>query len=214
MNKADLIPFIRQIINEASLPDDPFADEMDDTLLVFVRTAMTQLASMPSYQGTPSVLEDKECVEFSARPDGLYYAIIKPREDFLRPVGVNLEGWVRPVFDFQSAIGTPFLRQYSSAPGIGSGPNSPSAFITKDDQRLVIAHAVTEPKGYSLRYIAIPEIEADGTISIPERYHAPLAYTAAGLYMQSINEYDVAKAAFDTAASFIQTINNKTTDQQ
>lgn len=214
MNKADLIPFIRQIINEASLPDDPFAGEVDDTLLVFVRAAMTQLASMPSYQGTPSVLSDEARVTFSARPDGLYYAVIKPGEDFLRPVGVNLEGWVRPVFDFQPATGTSFLRQYSSAPGIGSGPHSPSAFITKDDQHLVIAHAVTEPKGYTLRYIAIPDIADDGTITIPERYREPLAYTAAGLYMQSINEYDVAKAAFDTAASYIQTINNKTTDQQ
>ena len=131
MNKADLIPFIRQIINEASTSDDPFTNEMDETLLMFVRAAMTQLASMPSYQGTPSELKDAGCITFSKRPDGLYYAVIKPKEDFLRPVGVNLEGWVRPVFDFQQAQGTQFLRQYSSAPGIGAGPHSPSASLPR-----------------------------------------------------------------------------------
>ena len=214
MNKADLISFIRQIINEAAIPDDPFANEVDDTILAFVRAAMTQLASMPSYQGETAVLEDSSRVTFSARPDGLFYAVIRPGEDFLRPVSVNLEGWVRPAFEFQPATGSQFLRQYSSAPGIGSGPHSPSAFITTDEQHLVIAHAVTEAKNYALRYIAIPHIDDDGTISIPERYREPLAYTAAGLYMQSINEYDVAKTAFDTAASYIQTINNKSTDQQ
>ena len=214
MNKADLISFIRQIINEAAIPDDPFANEVDDTILAFVRAAMTQLASMPSYQGETAVLEDSSRVTFSARPDGLFYAVIRPGEDFLRPVSVNLEGWVRPAFEFQPATGSQFLRQYSSAPGIGSGPHSPSAFITTDEQHLVIVHAVTEAKNYALRYIAIPHIDDDGTISIPERYREPLAYTAAGLYMQSINEYDVAKTAFDTAASYIQTINNKSTDQQ
>ena len=214
MNKTDLIPFIRQIINEASLPDDPFANEVDDTILVFVRAAMKQLASMPSYQATPAVLDNAENVAFCARPDGLQYAVIKPGEDFLRPVSVNLEGWVRPIHDFQPTIGTQFLRQYSSAPGIGSGPNAPAAFFMNEGEPVVFAHAVAEPKGYTLQYIAIPQIKEDGTITVPERYREPLAYTAAGLYMQSINEYDVAKTAFDTAASYIQTINNKSTDQQ
>lgn len=213
MNTADLIPFIRYIINEISVSGDPFSDETDNAIKSFVQAAMTQLAAMPSYQGATSALSDPSQATFSPRPDGLYCAVIKPSEDFLRPVSVNLEGWVRPVYYFLPAMGTQFLKEYSSAPGIGSGPCSPSAFITKDAQQLIVAHAVPEPGEYILRYIAIPKIDTDGNIPVPSSYREALAYTAAALYMQSINEYDSAKAAFDTAASYIQTINNKTIDQ-
>lgn len=214
MNTADLIPFIRHIINEAAIAGDQFSNETDTAIKAFIRAAMTQLAVMPAYQGTPSEITDTSRITFSKRPDGLFYATIKPGSDFLRPVSVNLEGWVRPVLDFQPATGVLFLKQYSSALGIGSGPHSPVAFITKDDQNLIIAHAVKEQKGYSLRYIPVPEIAADGSVPVPECYREALSYTAAALYMQSINELSGAKSAFDTAASYIQTINSKTTDQQ
>ena len=214
MKTTDLIPFIRHIINELSIAGDPFSNETDQAIESFIRAAMTQLASMPAYQGASSVLSDTSHVTFSPRPDGLFCAIINPGEDFLRPVSVNLEGWVRPVYHFLPAMGSQFLKEYSSAPGIGSGPNSPSAFITRDAQQLIIAHAVTKQGDYNLRYIAIPEIAADKTVPVPSCYREALAYTAAALYMQSINEYDAAKAAFDTAASYIQTINNQTIEQQ
>ena len=209
MKTTDLIPFIRHIINELSVSGDTFSDETDKAIEDFIRAAMTQLAAMPAYQGASTLLADTSSVTFSPRPDGLYCAIIKVPEDFLRPVSVNLEGWVRPVYHFLPAIGSQVLREYSSAPGIGSGPNSPSAYITKDAQQIIVAHAVSKPGDYNLRYVAVPQIAADLTIPVPSCYREALAYTAAALYMQSINEYDAAKAAFDTAASYIQTINNK-----
>ena len=210
MNVQDLIPLIRHIVNEADVPDDPFTAETDEAIKDFIRSAMVQLAAMPSYQGTPAILQGEGHVTFSARPDGLFYAVIRIPEDFLRPVSVNMEGWVRPVYEFLPASGTPFLKQYSSVPGIGSGPSSPVAFITTDGDQLVIAHAVKKAGDCNLRYISVPEIGQDNTITVPGVYREALAYTAAALYMQSINEYDAAKAAFDTAGSFIQTINNKT----
>ena len=210
MNVQDLIPLIRHIVNEASVPDDPFTAETDEAIKDFIRSAMVQLAAMPSYQGTPTILQGQEHVIFSARPDGLYYAVIRIPEDFLRPVSVNMEGWVRPVYEFLPASGTPFLQQYSSVPGIGAGPSSPVAFITTDGEKLVVAHAVKKAGDCNLRYISVPEIGPDDAITVPGVYREVLAYTAAALYMQSINEYDAAKAAFDTAGSFIQTIKNKT----
>lgn len=210
MNTTDLIPFIRHIINQVGVSGDTFSEETDTAIRTFIQAAATQLAAMPAYQGTPSVVTGSEQVEFTKRPDGMFYATIKPGSDFLRPVSVNLEGWVRPVFEFAPATGTNFLRQYSSAPGIGSGPNSPTAFMTTDDQHLVIAHAVSEVKGYELRYMAVPTIADDGTIPVPASYREALAYSTAGLYLQSVQEYDSAKAAFDTASSYIQIINSRT----
>ena len=210
MNVQDLIPLIRHIVNESAVPKDPFTAETDEAIKDFIRSAMVQLAAMPSYQGTPATLQGVGHVTFSARPDGLFYAVIRIPENFLRPVSVNMEGWVRPVYEFLPASGTQFLQQYSSVPGIGAGPSSPVAFITTDGEQLVVAHAVKKTGDCNLRYIAVPEIGVDGTITIPGAYREALAYTAAALYMQSINEYDAAKAAFDTAGSFIQTINNKT----
>ena len=210
MNVQDLIPLIRHIVNEAAVPDDPFTEETDEAIKDFIRSAMVQLAAMPSYQGTPATLQGEGHVTFSARPDGLFYAVIRIPENFLRPVSGNSEGWVRPVYEFLPAAGTQFLQQYSSVPGIGAGPSSPVAFITTDGEQLVVAHAVKKAGDCNLRYIAVPEIGTDNTITIPGAYREALAYTAAALYMQSINEYDAAKTAFDTAGSFIQTINNKT----
>lgn len=210
MNVNDLIPLIRHIVNEADIPGDPFSAETDAAIRDFIRSAMVQLASMPSYQGASTILNDAASVTFSARPDGLFCAIIRQPKDMLRPVSVNLEGWVRPVYEFLPAVGTPFLQQYSSVPGIGSGPSSPVAFITTDGQDFIVAHAVKKAGDYNLRYIAVPEIATDDTIPVPSLYREALAYTASALYMQSINEYDAAKAAFDTAGSIIQTINNKT----
>lgn len=210
MNVNDLIPLIRHIINEAAVPDDPFTDETDEAIKDFIRSAMIQLAAMPSYQGIPTILQGEGHVTFSPRPDGLTYATIRIPEDFLRPVSVNMEGWVRPVYEFLPASGTPFLQQYSSVPGIGAGPSSPIAFITTDGEQLVVAHAVKEAGDCNLRYIAVPKIGPDDTITIPGVYREALAYTAASLYMQSINEFDASKAALDTAGRYIQTINNKT----
>lgn len=214
MNTAELIPFIRNIINEASVPGDSVASDFETVILDFIQAAATQLASMPAYQGSTSSLTETANVTFSARPDGMYYAVIKPGDDFLRPVSVILSGWVRPVFQFEPAVGTPFLRQYSSVSGIGSGPDSPVAFVTTDQQALIIAHAIKTPGDYALRYMAVPKIEADGTLPVPAQYREPLAYTAAALYLQSITEYNAAKAAFDVAGSIIQTINSKTNQQQ
>ena len=209
MKVQDLIPLIRHIINEAAVPEDPFTAETDEAIKDFIRSAMVQLAAMPSYQGTPATLKGVDRVTYSKRPDGLYYAEISIPDNCLRAVSVNMKGWVRPVYEFFPASGTLFLQQYSSVLGIGAGASSPVAFITTGGERLVIAHATKESGNCEFLYIAVPEIGSDGSISIPDVYREALAYTAAALYMQSINEYDAAKAAFDSAGSFIQSINSK-----
>ena len=209
MNITDLIQDVRRIINEVAVENDTFTAEADAAIREFVRAAMVHLAAMPSYQGTPTITTDKSNIQFSPRPDGMMYAVIQPPADFLRPVSLKLQGWIRPVTVFLPAHGSSFLSQYSSAPGIGAGPNSPAAFITSDAGSYIIAHSVQAETTYSLSYMAVPSVGADGTVSVPDRYRDALAYTASAFYLQSVNEYDAAKAAFDTAASYIQIIDNK-----
>ena len=57
---------------------------------------------------------------------------------------------------------------------------------------------------YTVKYISAPSINADGTIGMPEKYADVLAYTTAGLYLQSSDDYNKAKAAFDTAGALLQ----------
>lgn len=207
MNVTDLIPQVRIVINEMATVEDTFTAEVDTALRQFLQTAMVQIASMPLYRGTPATLTGDSSVTWQKRPDGLFYATIKCGEDFLRPLSVILAGWVRPAHVFLPVNGRKFLAQYSSAPGIGNGPASPVAFIAKDPDTRIIAHASKTEGTCELRYIPVPRIGTDGTLDVPDIYRDALVYTASGLYLQSVNEYDAAKAAFDTAASLIETIN-------
>lgn len=207
MNVTDLIPKVRMIINEIATAEDTFSEEVDVTLRQFLQSAMVQIAAMPFFRGKPAILTEEGSVTWQQRPDGLYYATIKCGEDFLRPLSVILAGWVRPVHGFLSVTNSLFLAQYSSAPGIGNGPSSPVAFIAKDPDTCIIAHASPEEGTCELRYIPVPKIGEDGELDMPDIYRDALAYTASGLYLQSVNEYDAAKAAFDTAAAQLETIN-------
>lgn len=209
MNITELIQDVRRIINEVAIENDTFTAEADTAIREFIRAAMVHLAAMPSYQGAPAITTDESKIQYSPRPDGMMYAVIQPPADFLRPVSLELQGWIRPVLVFLPASGTSFLAQYSSAPGIGAGPNSPEAFVTPDANKLIIAHAVKEEGSYILSYMATPSVSGDGSVDVPDRYRDALAYTASALYLQSVNEYDAAKTAFDTAASYIQIIDNK-----
>lgn len=208
MNVTDIIANVRIIINEA-LPaeTDDFTRETDEAIRFFIRAAMAQIASSPTYRDTPVKLTDAGNVAFEERPDGYLYAVISPPADFLRPVSVFLEGWVHPVYTFHSIHSELFRSQYTSAPGVANGPNLPVAFLTKDNYNAVIAHSVTKAGTYELRYIPVPVLAADGTMSMPDVYKESLSYTAAALYLQSVNEFDSAKAAFDTAGAYLQTVN-------
>lgn len=70
--------------------------------------------------------------------------------------------------------------------------------------RSIIAHAVKEQGGYSLRYIPTPSISENGEINLHNKYAGALAYYAAGLYHISINENAGAESEFAIARSLIR----------
>ena len=207
MKVEDLISKVRLIINDiaGSCPSS-FEVETDFALDNFIMDAMIQLAAMPGLDGLSTTQEDTESIKFTVRPDGMVYATIKTSGDMLRLVSVWLEGWAYPVYKFLPADGTRFLSQYSSAPGIGAGENSPVVFVTSNREQGIIAHAVKTEGKYKVEYVPKPQLDKDNNIVFPDKYKEALAYTAAGLYLQSVNEYDGAKVAFDTSASIIQTL--------
>lgn len=211
MEVSQLIPFIRHIINESPTITDDFTIETDAALTEFILAAMKQIALMPGYQTTPVLLSSEENITFSQRPDGLYYAVIKAPADFLAPSSIHLEGWVSPVYTFIPVTDSLYQAQYSSAKGIGNGPRLPIAFLASEQDTIVVAHAVNEPGKCDFRYIAEPSVKEDGTIQHfqTDKYRECLAYTAAALYLQSVNEYDAAKVAFDTASTYLQSTNKE-----
>lgn len=214
MNITDIIKDVRIVINEAVVEGDSFSAETDKAIENFIRAALTHLASMPSYQGPTEDLKSTDSIKVSNRPDGMYYATIQLPGNCIRPVSLEMKGWARPVFSFPVAMGSTFLSQYASVQGLGAGPNSPVAFLDLNGKN-IIAHAFTGSSvtEYTLSYIPVPQVDADGTLDVPERYKDALIYTASALYLQSVNEYDAAKSAFDTAGSYIQLIDNKQSDK-
>lgn len=206
MQIAEIVTQVRNIINEMATQGDSFSQETDEAIKAFVSTAARQVASLPGYVADPKVISEGETTNFLTRPDGLYFLRLSLPDDCLRPISLNIVGWVTPVYVFHPVTDRRFLAQYSSAPGIGNGPSSPIAFITADNGTYILAHAVKERSDYTLRYMAVPAIAADGTIGMPDKYTDALAYTTAGLYMQSVDDFTKAKTAFDTAAACMQHI--------
>lgn len=206
MKTADIISKVRNIINELSTDGDSFSQETDASILEFIGTASKQVALLPRYKADPVTLNGNSESGFLSRPDGMYFLRLPLPADCLRPVSLNINGWVTPVYSFYPVSDKRFQAQYSSAPGIGNGPSSPVAFITEDNGEYIIAHSVKTKANHQLRYIAIPEIASDGTINMPDKYTDVLAYTTAGLYLQSTDDYSKAKATFDTAGALMQNI--------
>lgn len=208
MKTEEIISKVRVVVNEfVGSRSDSFSIETDYILEEFVINAMSQLASMPGFDGQASVMEDDSHISYATRPDGNIYATIKPADDTLQIVSVWLEGWNYPVQEFLPATGSRFLAQYSFAPGIGSGENQPSVFLGQGGE--IIAHSVKKEGKYNVKYISKPNPDENGNISFPVKYNEALVYMTAGLYLQSINEHENAKASFDTLSSIIQSINLK-----
>lgn len=212
MNVTELIQIIRNIVNEASTVNDAFSQETDQAITAAIQSAATMMASMPTYRGEAVTLAGNDAVTFRQRPDGLSYATVRMPADALRPVSIHIEGWALPVYQFLTVANPKFLAQYASAKGIGAGPASPVAFIANDGGTQIIAHAVKQEGTCTVKYIPVPVIQ-NGELSMPDIYREALAYNAAGLYMQSVNEYDAAKTAFDTAAAYIQNINHEKSEE-
>ena len=211
MNIAQLIPNIRHIINDSNIDTDTFTEETNQALKYFIQAAVEQVASMPGYIGGTVTCTDSNSVKYNQRPDGLTFAEISVPSDFLKPVSLILKGWVLPVFEFFPAKGTAFRAQYNERKGIANGPHSPIAFISGDSNKTIIAHAVNtsmEPLSYELTYLPIPNINEDGSISMMAQYDKVVEYTAASLYLQSINEMEASTAAMQTALSLFKNITN------
>lgn len=206
MKVEEIIFQVRNIINELATEGDSFSGETDNSIQEFIKTAARQIASLPKYMADPTTMEGENAENFITRPDGLHYLRLKMPEECLRPVSLDVIGWDTPVYVFHPVTDKRFLAQYSAAPGIGNGPASPIAFTTNDNGAYIIAHAVNDKAKYSLKYIAAPQINGDGTIAMSDKYADILAYTTAGLYLQSTDDFSKAKAAFDTAGSLIQNL--------
>lgn len=213
MKTADIVSKVRNIINEMATEGDSFSQETDTSILKFIETAAKQVALLPGYKGDPTALNGNSDTGFHERPDGKFYLRLPMPADCLRVVSLSVTGWVTPVYTFHPVTDPRFLAQYSSAPGIGNGPYAPIAFITSDGGEQIIAHAVDQKSEYELRYIAAPAVNTDGTMDMPDKYMDVLAYTTAGLYLQSTDDYSKAKAAFDTAGALLQNMGDVPSQQ-
>lgn len=200
----DILKTLRTIINESATEEDSFTIETDEALKEFIRLALLALMNDEGVMTEASEMTDSSSISFEKRPDGLFFAYIKIPADYIRLVSVNLTGWRYPVTMLYPDNSPLYSAQYSSAPGVGNGPSIPVAFITNDTMRSIIAHAVKEQGGYSLRYIPTPSISENGEINFHNKYAGALAYYAAGLYHISINENIGAESEFAIARSLIR----------
>lgn len=203
----ELLPSLRHVINESDCEKGSFTEETDTALIDFIRMAATQL-TITADLTLPHILSGENVkATWKSRPDGLHIAVIPVPDNFLKMVSLYIDSWRYPVTELLPVNNSFYWSQYTSAPGVANGPARPVAFRSDDPEKCIIAHATREAnKTIELKYKIIPgKDEAE----IDTRYSEALIYLAAWLYLQSIENFDGANAAHETAVSFINIINNK-----
>lgn len=203
MTADDIITRVRTIINDAAVEADEFTAETDAALRQFMLSALQLVGQQHGVEAMPKAVSSEDAAFFAQRPDGLYYVSIPLPSGFLRFVSIYLNGWPHPVTHLLPEGSPVFLAQYTKSAGVANGPNNPVAFIGEDAQRLITAHAVSGPLGYSLRFVPVLSVSPNGEINLPDRYAAALAYYTASLYHLSVEQAELSRSESAVASSLI-----------
>lgn len=212
-----LLLLVRNIVNELSTTGDDFSTMIDDALISFVSAAAPLLAvEVPSvYQQTKSISHtssENDC--FYTRPDGRTVARVPVPEDFCRFISFFADGWSTPVGTLRSQASPLYASQLSSSPGVGSGSASPSVFLVEKFEDGILSsfiegHSLPSPSAFTLSYTPVPQAN-ETQVDLDARLSGALAYYTASLYLQSINDVNGSKAAFDMAQNLIVKLNSIT----
>ena len=203
----ELLPSLRHVINESDCETGSFTKETDTALLDFIRMAAKQLIITADLTLPHTLSGENVKATWKLRPDGLHIAVIPMPDNYLKMVSLYIDSWRYPVTELLPVNDSFYWSQYTSAPGIANGPARPVAFQSEDPTKCIIAHATRESdKLIELKYKITP---GKNDAEIDARYSEALIYLAAWLYLQSIENFDGANAAHETAASFINIVNNK-----
>jgi hypothetical protein len=205
MTISEIIKRVRVVIDDAAVTTDSFTTETDAALTEFVKLALELLAARDGVEAKPTTLTSTAAVSYLSRNDGLYYAAIAVPDNYVRFVSVKLSEWKMPQYDLLPTSSPLYALQNSYAKGVANGPKMPVAFITRDRERRILAHALKTSSGasYELKYIPALEIGSDGSIPLADRYSGALTYYAAALYHESVNESALAKEEMAIAQSMI-----------
>lgn len=211
----NLLSLVRNAVNEMSTTGDDFSAMVDDALVSFVSMAAPILAQevLPVYQQTVSVSHTAaDNDNFYTRPDGRTVARVPVPENFCRFISFFAEGWSSPVGILRSQASTLYGSQLLSSPGVGSGSASPSVFLVEkfEDGLLssfIEGHSLPSPSAFTLSYTPVPQVNKT-QVDLDARLSGALAYYTASLYLQSINDVNGSKAAFDMAQNLIVKLNS------
>ena len=211
----NLLSLVRNAVNEMSTTGDDFSTMVDDALISFVSTAAPMLAMevRAVYQQTVSVSHTAaDNDNFYKRRDGRTVARVPVPENFCRFISFFAEGWSSPVGIIHSQNSPLYASQLSSSPGVGSGSAAPSVFLVEKFEDGILSsfiegHSLPAPSAFTLSYTPVPQVN-ETQIDMDGRLSGALAYYTASLYLQSINDVNGSKNAFDMARELIVKLNS------
>lgn len=211
----NLLSLVRNAVNEMSTTGDDFSTMVDDALVSFVSMAAPILAQevLPVYQQTVSVSHTAaDNDNFYTRPDGRTVARVPVPENFCRFISFFAEGWSSPVGILRSQASPLYASQLSSSPGVGSGSASPSVFLVEKFEDGILSsfiegHSLPSTSAFTLSYTPVPQVN-ETQVDLDARLSGALVYYTASLYLQSINDVNGSKAAFDMAQNLIVKLNS------
>lgn len=211
----NLLTLVRNAVNEMSTVGDDFSTMVDDALISFVSVAAPVLAmEVPAvYQQTVSLSHDAaDNDNFYKRPDGRTVARVAIPENFCRFISFYAKDWNAPVGIIHSQNSPLYAGQFSSSPGVGSGSVSPAVFLVQKFENGILSsfiegHSLASPSAFTLSYTPVPQVN-EIQVDLDARLSGALAYYTASLYLQSINDVNGSKNAFDMARELIVKLNS------
>lgn len=209
------LKLVRAAINEFSTQEDTFSQETDSTLISFASMAAPMLVmEVPAaYQVTETLTVSKDSAEnFFTRPDSKTVVCVPVPDDFCRFVSFKADGWRVPVNVLYEQSSPRYPSQYSTSPGVGAGTAAPVVFLVVNQmgdtyKSFLEGHSLPAPADCTLVYVKTPQV-SDVQIEIDTRLSGAMAYYTASLYLQSINDVNGSKGAYDFAQNLIVKLNS------
>lgn len=121
--------------------------------------------------------------------------IILP-DDFMRLFVFRMSDWERPVYEVLTAGDPRYELQFSRYPGIRGNPQKPVVAIVSRAEGLTLEFFCCKSKDVTVAqalYFALPRIDCDGGIEIPERCYTSVIYASSALVLGTLGNMELAK---------------------
>lgn len=127
-------------------------------------------------------------------------------DDFLRLVVFRMSDWERPVYDPVSPSSLVYALQSSRHSGVRGNPQKPVVAVSFRSGRRVLEFWGCRDERATVdqaRYMALPVVDGNDGIAVPELCYRPMIYIAASLVLLSMGEAEASSLMLESGKQLL-----------